>query len=158
LAVAQLALATVLLIGSGLLGFSFVRLSTFDKGYDASRVLALNLLFPDTYSIARKAATIESLLTRFREIPGVQAAGFARHGLLIGEELFIGTFVPPGRTRDEMSAERIRVRTVSDGVLTAMGVPVVCGRELQAADAPTAPVVIVLNRLAAQRYFPGDAV
>lgn len=158
LAVAQLALATVLLIGSGLLAFSFVRLSTFDKGYDASRVLALNLLFPDTYSIARKAATIESLLTRFRETAGVQAAGFARHGLLIGEELYIGTFVPPGRTREEMSTERIRVRAVSDGFLTAMGVPVVAGRELQPEDSPTAPLVIVLNRSAASRYFPGGAV
>ena len=33
-------------------------------------------------------------------------AGFARHGLLIGEELTIGTFVPPGRALEEMQNER----------------------------------------------------
>jgi putative ABC transport system permease protein len=91
LVVGQLALATVLLVCAGLLAHSFIKLSTFDKGYEPSNVLAVNLLFPDQYSIARKAQTIETLLARFRGTPNVRAAGFARHGLLIGEELYIGT-------------------------------------------------------------------
>ena len=107
LVVGQLVLATVLLVGAGLLAHSFIKLSTFDKGYDPSNVLAFNLLFPDQYSTARKAETIESLLARFRGTPNVRSAGFARHGLLIGEELYIGTFVPPGRTLEEMRSERI---------------------------------------------------
>ena len=48
-----------------------------------------------------------------------------------------------------MSTERIRVRSVSDGFLTAMGVPLVAGRELQPSDLPTAPVAIVVNRCSA---------
>jgi predicted permease len=159
LVVGQLVMATMLLVGAGLLAHSFVKLSTFDKGYDPSNVLAFNLLFPDQYSAARKAETIETLLTRFRATTNVRAAGFARHGLLIGEELYIGTFVPPGRTLDEMRSERIRVRSVSDGYLTAMGVPVLDGRELEVGDDATAPPVIVMNRSAARRYFsPGSPV
>jgi hypothetical protein len=130
LVVGQLVLATLLLVGAGLLSHSFIRLSTFNKGYDPNHVLAFNLLFPDQYSSARKAGTIETLLTRFRINPGVRSAGFARHGLLIGEELYIGRWVPPGRTLDEMRDARIRVRSVSDGFLTAMGVPVIEGRDL----------------------------
>ena len=158
LVLGQLILATILLIGAGLLTSSFVRLSTFNKGYDPSRVLAFNLLFPDRYPSARKGETIEALLNRFRASPGVQAAGFARHGLLIGEELYIGRWVPRGRTLDEMRDARIRVRSVSDGFLTAMGVPVLEGRDLSPADNALAPPVIVVNRTMASRYFQGNAV
>ena len=158
LVVAQLVLATMLLVGAGLLSHSFLRLATFDKGYDPNNVLAFNLLFPDQYSTARKAETIGTLLTRFRSKPGVQAAGFARHGLLIGEELYIGRWVPPGRSLDEMRSERIRVRNVSDGFLTAMGVPILSGRDLLPSDAASAPLVVVINRSMAATYFSGDPV
>ena len=107
LTLAQVALATVLLTGAALLTHSFIRLSTFNKGYDPANVLAFNLLFPDTYSTARKGETIEALLTRFRSNPGVRAAGFARHGLLIGEELYIGRFVPPGQDARGRGSEGI---------------------------------------------------
>ena len=158
LVVGQLVLATTLLVGAGLLAHSFVRLSTFDKGYDPERVLAFNLLFPDHYSTARKGETIGELLNLFRARPGVQAAGFARHGLLIGEELYIGRWVPPGRTLAEMRNARIRVRSVSDGFLTAMGVPILRGRDLRPADDAAAPLVVVINRLMAERYFGPNPV
>jgi predicted permease len=161
LVVGQLGMATVLLVGAGLLIHSFVRLSRNNKGYDASNVVALQLLFPDQYSTARKAETIATMLARLRQLPGVRAAGFSRHGVLIGEELTIGTFVPFGRSLDEMRSdpERPRVRSVSDGFLTAMGVPLLDGRELETGDVANATPVIVINRSAARRFFgPARAV
>ena len=119
LVVGQLVLATVLLVGAGLLIHSFVKLSTFDKGYDPSNVLAFNLLFPDQYSTARKADTIETLLTRFRGNPNVRSAGFSRHGLLIGEELYDrhvrAAGADAGRDADRADPRAIRERRVSDG-------------------------------------------
>ena len=155
LTLAQLAMATVLLTGAALLVHSFITLATFNKGYDPANVLALNLLFPDTYSTARKGETIEALLTRFRSNPDVRAAGFARHGLLIGEELYIGTFVPPGKTLADMGQRGVRSRSVSDGFLTAMGVPILQGRDLSPTDPGDAPGAIVINRSAAKHFF-GD--
>jgi putative ABC transport system permease protein len=156
LTLAQLVMATVLLSGAGLLVHSFFKLSAFDKGYNPANVLAFNLLFPDQYSTARKGEVIETLLGRFRTNPGVQAAGFARHGILIGEELYIGTFVPPGKTVEEMKQVGTRTRSVSDGYLTAMDVPILQGREFLPTDTAGAPGVIVINRSAARRFF-GDA-
>jgi putative ABC transport system permease protein len=156
LTLAQLTMATVLLTGAALLTRSFITLSTFNKGYDPVNVLAFNLLFPDTYTTARKGETIEALLTRFRLNPNVRAAGFARHGLLIGEELYIGRFVPPGKTLADVEAMGTRTRSVSDGFLTAMGVPILQGRDLSPADSADAPGAIVINRSAARRDF-GDA-
>ena len=157
LTLAQLTMATVLLTGAALLTHSFVNLSTFNKGYNPANVLAFNLLFPDTYSTAHKGETIEALLTRFRSNPGVRAAGFARHGLLIGEVLHIGRFVPPGKTlADVEPPQGVRTRSVSSGFLTAMGVPILEGRDLSSSDSGDAPGAVVLNRSAAHLFF-GDA-
>jgi putative ABC transport system permease protein len=155
LVIGQLGMATILLVGAGLLIYSFARLSGNNKGYDATHVAALQLLLPNEYSTARKAETIDAFLTRLRQLSGVRAAGFSRHGVLIGEELTIGTFVPLGRTLDEMrnNPDRPRVRSISAGFLTAMGVPRLDGREFESGDTATALPVIVINRSAARQLF-----
>jgi putative ABC transport system permease protein len=155
LAVGQLVMATMLLVGAGLLIHSFARLTAVETGFDASRVLTTQLVFPADYSIAKKAETIDAILTRFRAMPGVEAAGFSRAGILIGEELIVGTFVPPGRTVDEMRADpvRPRLRSVSPGYLTALGVAIVEGREFNADDRAGAPTVLLVSRAVARRFF-----
>ena len=157
LVVAQIVLATVLLVGAGLLVHSFVKLSTVDRGYDPANVLAFQLVLPTDYSVARKTDTIEALLARLRAMPTVESAGFTRAGILIGEAITIGTFVPPGRTIDEMHADPVRplVRAVSHGYLTAVGVRLLDGREFAAIDAASSRPVIVISRTVARRFF-GD--
>jgi putative ABC transport system permease protein len=157
LVVGQFVMATVLLVSAGLLAHSFVKMSSAsNNGYDPSNVVTFNLLQPDQYSVRQKVDAVERLLTRLRALPSVTAAGSSRHGVLIGEEIMQGTFVPPGRSLDEMRSSRTRFRPVSGGYLTAMGVPVLDGRELGPRDDAGAPPVIVMNRSAARQYF-GDA-
>ena len=153
LTVAQLTLATVLLVGAGLLAQSLRALGSVDKGYSGDGVVAINLLFPDTYDQLQKTTRIGSVLERLRALPGMRAVGFARHGLLIREMLYIGSFVPEGRTVDDMKDSRVRVRSVSDGFLSAMNVPVLDGRELSPRDDGAAPGVAVLNESAAALFF-----
>ena len=102
LVVGQLVMATILLVGAGLLTRSFVGLSTVNNGYDSSGVVTFNLLLPDQYSITPEGRTIDALLTRLRACPDVSAAGSSRHGVLIGEEIMFGRFVPPGRSLEEV--------------------------------------------------------
>ena len=105
------------MIAAGLLINSFVRLTTVKKGYNASNVLALQLVFPGDYPTARKTQSIEAFLQRLRSHPHVQAAGFSRAGVFIGEEITYGTFVPRGKTvrrcesiqRDPGSARSLKV-------------------------------------------------
>ncbi|HEY7291903.1 MAG TPA: ABC transporter permease [Vicinamibacterales bacterium] len=155
LVIGQLTLATVLLVGAGLLIHSFARLSVVDMGYDPSNVAAAQLVFPADYSIARKSETIASLLDGIRAIPAVKAAGFSRAGFLISEELVIGTIVPQGRTLAEMRAEasRPRVRSVSHDYLRALNVRILEGRGLQESDGANALPALVINRTVARRLF-----
>jgi len=155
LVVGQLAMATVLLVGAGLLLQSFVKLSTVDRGYDPSNVLAFQLVLPPEYSIARKVDTVEGILTRLRAIPNVEAAGFTRAGILIGEALTIGTFAAPGRTADGMRPNPMSplIRAVGAGYLTAVGARLLDGRDFQAADATASVPPIVITRSVARQLF-----
>jgi putative ABC transport system permease protein len=155
LAAGELVMATALLVGAGLLIHSFLKLSTVENGYDPTNVLAFQLVLPADYSIARKVDTLEALLERFRATPTIRAAGFTRAGILIPEEITVGTFVPPGRTLEAMRTDpsKPRLRPVSRGYLTAMGVRVLEGREFVEGDTAIASPVIVVNRTVARRYF-----
>ena len=154
LVVGQLVLATTLLVSAGLLIKSFVRLTTVEKGYDPSNVLAVQLLLPGDYPIARKADTIDAVLARLRAHPDVQFAGFSRAGVLIGEEITMGTFVPRGRTLREMEADTTepRLRSVSPGFLPAMGIRFLGGRDLDSSNSEAQPT-IVINRSTAALWF-----
>jgi putative ABC transport system permease protein len=158
LVVSQLVLATVLLVGAGLLANSFLNLSRVEKGYDPSNALAFYLVLPAEYSVARKAETIESMLSRFRNLPGVEAAGFAYAGILLGLQDTVGDFVPPGRSLEEMRKEepKPRLKSVSQGYLEAMGVPLLAGRTFDGQDFASAPPAVILNRTVARQLF-GDA-
>ena len=158
LVVGQLVLATVLLVGAGLLIHSFVKLSTFDKGYDPSNVLAFNLLFPTGVLRSPERPTPSRRCWRGSGRPRTcESAGFARAGLLIGEELTIGTFVPPGRTLDEMRDEpRARCSIGERWVSHGDGRPA-CSTGASSRRRTPRPRrrSIVINRSVARRYF-GD--
>ena len=155
LTVGQLAMATVLLVSAGLLINSFVKLSAVERGYDPENVLAFQLVLPPQYSIARKTETIEEILARLRATPDVESAGFTRAGILIGEAITLGTFVPPGRTVNEMGAGPLRplIRAVSAGYLTAVRARLLDGRDFESADAAGSTPVIVISRTVARQYF-----
>jgi predicted permease len=144
LVVGQVALATVLLIAAGLLSHSFARLSAVDRGYQPADTLVFQLVFPPAAPVARQAETIERILSRLQAAPDVTAAGFARHGVLIGERITLGHFLPEGRTVADAGARPLpAVRPVSGGYLTAIGARFRQGRDLRPEDAAAAPAVVI---------------
>jgi putative ABC transport system permease protein len=157
LVVGQLAMATTLLIGAGLLSASFVKLTTVEKGYDPENVLAFQLVLPGEYPTARKAESIEAVLRGVRTIPGIDVAGFAYAGILVGVQDTVGSFVAPGRTLDaaRQDPDRPRLKSLSAGYLEAAGVRLLAGRLIGERDSAQALPVVVINRTVQRRYF-GD--
>jgi putative ABC transport system permease protein len=74
LLVTQTALATMALIGGGLLVHSFVRLANVDPGYNAAHLLTFTVRSP---SSAGSVPFFEEVAERLRVLPGVKAAGYA---------------------------------------------------------------------------------
>ena len=93
LVTAQVALALVLLVGTGLLLRSFVRLVTFDRGYDPANVVAAQVVFPfssqpsmepearansqDRYGRLHERL-LDEMTARLESLPDVEAFGLSR--------------------------------------------------------------------------------
>jgi putative ABC transport system permease protein len=153
----QIATATLLLVGAGLLVNSFARLVRVEPGWNASGLLTLYLVTPQEYTTSRKAMLIDELLVELRRTPGVQAAGFTYAGPLLGLEDNIGVFVPPGRTAEQMrDMPDAQIRSVSHDFLQTMGVRLRAGRWLEPRDNAGAPPVILVNRSLARAFFGSE--
>ena len=144
LVVAQVALATVLLIAAGLLIRSFAELSAVDRGYQPANALVFQLVFPPAATVARQRDAIDTIVTRLRAAPEVIAAGFARHGVLIGERLTLGRFVAEAVPSSDVESQPApAIRPVSSGYLTAIGARIRQGRDLGSGDAGADPGIVI---------------
>lgn len=157
LVVAQLVMATTLLMGAGLLVHSFVKLLNVNTGYDARNVLNLQLVFPEGASGTLRLSLVEEFLSRVKSRPGVQAAGFTNIPPFLALTEYGGLFVPPGVPREQMLEDPLRPqsRAVSHDYLPTLGVRLLEGRWLNDADAAGQPNVMLVNRALADRYFGG---
>jgi len=157
LIVAEVALALVLLVGSGLMVRSFQRLRTVDPGFDAHGVLTLRLDLPQA-EYRDTAATLrfqQLLLERVRALPGVAAAGTVFPLPLSGSTPSSGTWIedfPPG---GDQVWPQLGTRFVSPGYFTAMRIPVIRGRVFDHLEPTRRATEVVVNRALAERYWPG---
>jgi predicted permease len=158
LVVAQLVIATMLLVGAGLLINSFTRLARVDPGWNASGLLMFYLVMPQEYATPRKAEVIDTLLTELRRLPEVRATGYTYAGPLLGVVDRVGWFIPPRRTEQEMrdNPNNPHLRAVSHDYLQTVGARLVSGRWFEATDDAAAPPVIIVNRTVVRRLFNNE--
>lgn len=156
LVIAEIALALVLLTGSGLMVKSFIRMRSLDKGFDAARVVTLTVDLPRTsYPDApRVRAFHNSFLERLSNIPGVRATGAVsfRPMASIG---IMGDFRVDGPTPLGRGFS-VDKPTVSSGYFDAMGIRLLRGRDFTARDDSTAPGVVIVSESVARRVWPND--
>jgi predicted permease len=157
LVVGEIALATVLLVGAGLLVRSFVLLSSVPVGYDPNSVLTFQVVMPQgrfADSQLRQAAD-EELLTRFGMLPGVLAAG-ATNVLPLTPVALRLRFAVPQRPDIAGQVQAPEARFVSRDFLRAMGVALVAGRWFGEQDSAGAQPVMMINRSLARQRFGAD--
>ena len=159
LAVTEVALALVLLIGAGLMARSFLRLQDVNPGFDAHRVLTLGLFLPTTKYKDGPAivAFYNELLSKAESLPGVVSAGaIDTLPLDVGGNVLgfvIENRLPQTPGDNTADAEH---RVVSREYFGTMGIPLLRGRLFEGQDGPDAPRAIVINQTMANRYFPGE--
>jgi putative ABC transport system permease protein len=154
LIVCQLALATVLLVGAGLLIRTLWSLATVDLGYNPDNLTTMSIaLPPGSYRDEhRQRAFFSHLLSRVRATPGVQAAGLAGvlpHSGYSSAAAIEVEHQPPPEGPDRGAA----INVVSPGYRQTMGIPLLKGRDLTDSDGPGAPEVAIINERMASRFF-----
>jgi putative ABC transport system permease protein len=155
LVVAQLVMATALLVGAGLFLNSFTRLLNVETGYDTHNVVNFQLVFPPGGAVPQRMALIETLITRLEAHPAIESAGYTNIAPFMALTEVPGIFVPPGSSREEMSKDPLRPqgRAVTHGFLQTLGARLLEGRWLTEADGAGQPKVMLVNRSLATRYF-----
>jgi putative ABC transport system permease protein len=158
LVVAEIALAVILLSGSGLLIRSFVRVQTTDRGFDSTNVLLLQIDLPASYDTGVKvAAFFSQAMDRIRALPGVLAAGAISDFFIHRQPDFrIALEGQPARTPTD-AAPPLTGDSALPGYFEAMRIPLLRGRLLEERDlAPNAPRAVVINEEMARRFWPGE--
>ena len=158
LVVGEVALAVVLLVGSGLMLRSVAELQEVDLGFDTENVLTMTLSLPaaDYPEPQDVGAFYAELLDRVRALPGVVAAS-ATSGLPPSQQLVANDtrFEGVAMTTDGPAHNVDYYTGIEEGYLETLGIQLVEGRGFQPADAlAETPVLLVNERLA--RTFYGD--
>lgn len=156
LVVAEVALALVLLAGSGLMLRSLGNLLQVDPGFDGRKVLTLRLALPaGSLSPDSLPGFYERLQDEVAALPGVDRVAIADcPPLNNGCNGTIMTFAdrPQRATGNAM----VGVHWVSPSWFGTMGVPLRRGRLFEASDRLNSPKVVLINEAAARQYFPGE--
>src|SRR5262249_17536114 len=157
LIVAQVAVAVVLVQGSGLLIRSFERLMRVSPGFDADNAVLVNVSLPSTRYMEneRKAAFWKTLAERVSALPGVEAAGLTQSFPLQSDH--VASFSIAGVTSEDPSQRPpTNFYAITPGYLEAMGIPLLRGRKLLASDVLSSQKVCLISKSMADRWFAGQ--
>jgi putative ABC transport system permease protein len=157
LVVSELALALVLLIGSGLLVKGFMKLRSIDPGFKPENILTMRVELPEARytEIPKQTQFRTRVLEALKSLPGVQA-GMISEVPMSGEYLYHNTIIegqPPVSPGEE---PEIFSRTVSGDYFQLMGIPLLKGRLFDQQDREGMPLVTIVNERFVREYFPNE--
>jgi predicted permease len=156
LVVTQVSLGLALVVSAGLLVRTAARLYAQPPGFDTHNVLAgevslLDARYRDTASVTR---LFDSMLSRLRALPGVEAAGVALT-LPYERALNLGFRPLDGRTGDGRVTSAVYVTA---GFFKALRVTIVRGRDVEDGDKAGTRGVALVNEAFARYYYRGRDV
>jgi putative ABC transport system permease protein len=168
LAVSEVALAMVLLIGAGLMINSILRLQRVNPGFDSSNLLTMSIQLPEGGQYMNRVpggdmerampavnAFYKQLLERAAALPGVESVGSIT-GLptRFSEGYTFSILGHPEPPPDQRP--RAGYNEISPGFFRTFRIPLKKGRYLDDHDTEAAPWAVVVNETFAHRFFPNE--
>jgi predicted permease len=148
----EIALATVLLIGAGLLLQSFWRLSQVDPGFQISKIYTADLTWP--VDRTQVPSVYARLFDQVQALPGVESVG-AVSALPIKDSGANGEFAIEGRLAGVRTNDSY-YRIATTHYFQALRIPLRRGRYFDREDSANAPQVAVVNASFAHAFFPNE--
>ena len=159
LATSQIALAMMLLASSGFFLKSLRNVSRVDLGFKVDHVVTFGLS-PDLngYSVDRTRLVFQRLEDELRAAPGVTAVTMSNVPLLAGTNRSRGVAVQGFKAGPDTDSGS-RYNRVGPGYFSALGIPLIDGREFSDADTVNSAKVALVNQTFAKKFGLGnDAV
>lgn len=158
LLISQIALALVLVVTAGLLLQTFYRLLRVDPGFRPSHVLTFELSLPAAKypDQLRIVAVYQEALRKLRSLPGVQASGMTEMVPMGGatEATAIRTPEHPRTPGSPILSSNYTM--VTPGYFSAVGTPLLRGREFTESDTTDSMPVTIINSTMARKFWPGQ--
>jgi putative ABC transport system permease protein len=158
-AVTQIAASFVLLAGASMLITTLIALQTTQSGVDTRQVLVVDV--PALYNGKTSQQVLDfykELLRRVDALPGVTKTAFAMVAPWRDADGGFGVglqFSGDGHVHGK-DDPRALWRSISPGFFTALGVPIIAGRDFNALDDQNQEPVVIVSATLAQRMFPGQ--
>ena len=156
----EAAFASALLVGSGLMIHSLVRLQQEDFGFRPDQVLTLRVplgvrtpIRPAGKYDSRplQIAYYDEILRQVETVPGIEAAAVVNNLPLSGVSSSTVFSDPEGRSIP------MSTRTVTPRYFEVMGIPLLAGRHFNDVDQATSPRVAIVNEYIARQFFPNTS-
>jgi hypothetical protein len=176
--VTQVAIAVVVLCGSGLAVRSFVSIATVDPGFRAERLLMMDLVArEDAYpGVEPKRAFYRQAIERLEKLPGVvSVAGVLSRPFAAGSVGWDSGFVHEGQAFEWQAVEHegrtyqlprytdynanptTNMEVVTPGYFETMGIDLLEGRDFLTTDTEETPHVLIVGRSLAEKIWPGES-
>ena len=164
----EVALSTLLLVGTGLLFHTIWNLQKARLGFDSTRVTEFTAAPEDSEGFSGMAVSEDDgsqkpsvavqtylpVLERIRQTPGVESAALATSPPLSG--IKVGTSIQIiGDVKDPALRPEGQISAVSGAYARTMGTPVLRGRMIEDSDTASSPMVAVVNDSLVRKYFQG---
>ena len=151
--VGQVALSLTLLVVSSLCLRSQMRIVGLDLGFDLDHGIVTRFnVEPVRGPLEARLAFADRVVERIEQIPQVQSAAVT--GLVpLGGDALVAAFHPAGRS--DIPGTRASTLSVGPRYFATLAIPVLEGREFEAADRDGTPAVAIVNQTFARTYFPG---
>jgi putative ABC transport system permease protein len=158
LVITEIALAFVLLVGSGLMMRSLFKLLDVDPGFTAANVLTANLpISPEQHpDPVELNAYLASIRTAVGAVPGVRETALTSALPLQGWGFGVPYSIGGREVTDSTTRRPAFFKIVSPSYFDALGIRLLAGRALSDNDRAGAPPVALINETLARREFPDE--
>jgi putative ABC transport system permease protein len=155
LVVLETTLALVLLVGSGLLLKSFVRLQSVDLGFQSKNILTGEVTLPRSKYSAdqRQIQFFQQVLERLQNVKGVREAALASSNPMQGSNYSFAFATKDLEALSPADQPSAGYYVVSPDYFETLGIPLLAGRTFTRQDSYGSPRVAIISHTLAQRFF-----
>jgi predicted permease len=154
----QVGLSVTLIVVTALLGISFVRLTSIDRGFIAERVIAVNVALPATRYAEEpvRRSAYDRMLAGIRALPGIEAVTTTSLVPLSGDAQ-VNFIVADGDSRPRSDHATANFRFIAPDFFRTLGITVLRGRSFADTERdPHRPAPALISERTAARLWPGE--
>ena len=159
LVIGEVTLASLTLVGAGLVVRSFSQTMSQPLGFDASGRLTFTISVPPARykTPEERRAVLATLEQRLNAVPGVRSVGAVRLLPLGGGDARTGIGIENRERKPDDPPTRMHPRIVTPTYFSTMGIPIKQGRGFEPTDDDRALPVVIVSETSARRFWPNQS-